>query len=444
MFEEYSQHNLHLAGINHFLESDPQLLILKGLKYVHPLDWWHEIDWERPGIYLLTGGRQVGKSTSTKLLIKDLLMTKRFLPQEIFYLPCDQIEHHRELAQIIRSFFSSLAREKNRFLLVIDEVTYVKEWDRAIKALADEGWFRTGFCVVTGSDSMILKEAMNRFPGRRGEADKTDFHLRPLGFREYRDLVQQTPGEAFESYLRCGGHLRAVNDFHQHGEVRQATYAVFEQWIRGDFEKRGKSSRHLMGILKMIVETLGSQVTYSHLAHRMGEITLPTFLDYCDHLERLDLLFSLQAFDQNRQIGFPKKAHKLHFWDPFILDTVQKWLAREGFLSQTIDDSLKAESIVAAHFKSRVPTYYFKAKGEVDVVAVEKGRVRFVEVKWTSQLRPWNIAELKKQKDAVLLTKQPAGGNIEGIPVLFLPSFLVTPHAIQGEGGGTSNTALFP
>ena len=56
---------------------------------------------------------------------------------------------------------------KKKFLLIIDEVTFVKDWDRVIKALADEGLFEHGLCILTGSDCLILKEAAQRFPGRR-------------------------------------------------------------------------------------------------------------------------------------------------------------------------------------------------------------------------------------------------------------------------------------
>ena len=53
---------------------------------------------------------------------------------------------------------------------------------QGLKALADEGAVQSGLCLLTGSDSAILKEATMRFPGRRGNAAITDFHLYPLTF----------------------------------------------------------------------------------------------------------------------------------------------------------------------------------------------------------------------------------------------------------------------
>ena len=74
-------------------------------------------------------------------------------------------------------------------MLILDEITFVREWNRGIKALADEGHFRKGFCILTGSDTVVLNEASACFPGRRGNASKVDFHIFPLTFKEYVQLT---------------------------------------------------------------------------------------------------------------------------------------------------------------------------------------------------------------------------------------------------------------
>ena len=66
--------------------------------------------------------------------------------------------------------------------LIIDEVTYIRHWDKAVKFLADAGQLEDITLMLTGSDMLILSEARMRFPGRRGVADKVDFHLYPLSF----------------------------------------------------------------------------------------------------------------------------------------------------------------------------------------------------------------------------------------------------------------------
>ncbi len=232
----------------------------------------------------------------------------------------------------------------------------------------------------------------------------------------------------FDNYLSCGGYLRAINDLHAHGAVTASTYAVFEQWIVGDFEKRGKSTAYLKGVLATLLATGSSQATYSSLTQQLGQLSKETFIDYCSLLERMDIIFTLQAFDQNTRRGFPKKARKFHFSDPFIVDTVARWLIREGMASEKDRAPIKAESVLAEHVQRIAPAYYLKAEGEIDVVAVTGKTFVPLEVKWTNQLRPSDVKQLLKYPNSRILTKQPSVGTVQDIPSIPLPLFLVQCH----------------
>jgi predicted AAA+ superfamily ATPase len=115
--------------------------------------------------------------------------------------------------------------------LILDEVTYIRDWDRAVKFAADAGLLDRIVLMITGSDLALMRAARARFPGRRGVEDVVDFRLRPLSFREAftlehgekpRDaLVGTEPGdasglvdtafEAFDRYLVHGGFLTATH-----------------------------------------------------------------------------------------------------------------------------------------------------------------------------------------------------------------------------------------
>ncbi|MBU1926683.1 MAG: ATP-binding protein, partial [Gammaproteobacteria bacterium] len=363
----YQIHNQFRDSAKQFNQQDPHLNALSKLKYSYHADWWSLISLNIPGIYILTGGRQVGKSTSCKQLISYCLKTKQFAPDQIFYLPCDEIYDAQEFGRILRLYFSSVSDKP--FLLIIDEVTFVPHWDRTIKALADEGYFTKGLCVLTGSDSLILKEAAMSFPGRRGHAAKTDFHLYPLSFREYVQLIKSkgklsdaTLLTYFQNYLRCGGYLRAINDLAEYGEVTPATFITYEQWIRGDFLKQGKNEDTLLNVLKALLTVGVSQISYSGLTQKIGLISKETFMDYCRLLERMDVMIVLQAFDQNKKQGFPRKARKFHFFDPFIYHTIQKWLENEGYLNGVLSESTLVEACVASQCYRLGKTFYFKGQ----------------------------------------------------------------------------------
>lgn len=421
MLDQFIVHNQFWNSISGFLKHDPQLTLLAKQKYQFYEQWWNQLSFDCPGIYILTGGRQVGKSTSCKLLLADCLKQKRFNEQSLFYLPCDEIYDPKEFSRVIRLFLDQTHQAP--FLLIIDEVTFVPHWDRVIKSLADEGWFQSGLCLLTGSDSVILKESAMSFPGRRGGSVQSDFHLYPLSFRQYVDLMSKHKKEIgeqdlkkwFGQFLITGGYLRAINDFAYRGEVHSSTFDTYEQWIRGDFLKRGKNEESLLSIFSGLVKNGVSQISYSSLTHNIGNLSKETVMDYCRLLERMDILFDLQAFDQNKKQGFPRKARKLHFFDPFILRTIHRWLEREGYISHGLLEQNLVEATVASHCYRLYKTFYFKGQGEVDVVYLSEQKSIAVEVKWSNQVRLNDLKTLKQFKNNMVLSKGSQEFLVDGV-----------------------------
>ena len=85
MLETYANHNQFIKGLKNFTKLDPHLNALSQLKYQHSADWWKELKLNESGIYILTGGRQIGKSTSCKLLIKHCLQKKLLSKDSMFF-----------------------------------------------------------------------------------------------------------------------------------------------------------------------------------------------------------------------------------------------------------------------------------------------------------------------------------------------------------------------
>ncbi len=430
MLATYSNHNLFKESLDLFNQNDPHLRNLSQMQYQYSPSWWTHLSLDTHGIYILTGGRQIGKSTSCKLLIRHCLENKNFTPSNILYLPCDEIYDAKDLSAILRFFLDSTANEK--FLLIIDEITYVKHWDRVIKSLADEGYFTHGICVLTGSDTLILKEAAMSFPGRRGKSAQTDFHIYPLTFSEYVTLVNPNLNPTtellynlFQNYLICGGYLRAINDLAEYGEVTPATFMTYEHWIRGDFLKREKKENYLFAILHALLTIGVSQISFSALTQKIGLMSKETCIDYIKLLERMDILFELEAFDQNKKQGFPKKDRKFHFFDPFIQRTIARWLVNEGYANSIDLEPSLVEATVASHCYRFGKTFYFKGnQGEVDVIWLKEKTIQAIEVKWSNQLRPNDLKTLKQFKHSLILGKNQQEGLIENIKSMPVYLFL--------------------
>ena len=367
----------------------------------------------------------------------------------VSYLSGELIDDHHSLMRHIEDHLSAVPHGEFNYL-VVDEVTYIRDWDMAVKYAADAGMLDLTALVVAGSDLSFLQEARMRFPGRRGDAAVNDFHLRPLSFNEFvvlegkvtdlgdqienpYDLPDQTVDdifEAFDRYLLHGGYLTAINDMATRGAIRQSTLAIYSDWIRGDVLKRGKQEAYLREVLSAIVTRYTSQVTWNGLAQDLSIDHPKTVADYVELLERMDAVAVLPALREDELGPAPKKAKKLTFCDPFILHAVRAWLepSLDPFENQILAASQEpvwasqiVEACVANHFKRFFPTYYIKAKGEVDIAYVCDGRFWPVEVKWTNQVRPKTLKQIARYDNGVIWSKSRHVGEIEGIEARPLP-----------------------
>ncbi len=447
-------HNTHLEDPSLFHDRDPHLRRLDQQALIHRSRLLEELPADSPGIYSISGGRQIGKTTLLKQWMATLL-EKGVAPAAIFYITGEMIDDHHTLVRLISDLLDQMPDAGMRFLMV-DEATYITGWDKGVKFLADAGLLEKVVLIVTGSDLTIIKEARMRFPGRRGVADTVDFHLFPLGFGEYvrlskkltendiTELIRPEPTapddlmnclyDEFRRYLAHGGFLTAINDLGKHGTILPATFATYSDWIRGDVLKRNKQEHYLREILETIVKHYGSQVTWNALSGDLSIDHPKTISDYVALLESMDAVFVQSALIEDKLTAAPKKARKLMFTDPFIFHASNAWLhpCKDPFHDQ-LSPALQGdrwpprlvEACAATHYSRKFPTYYIKAKGEVDIAYVDQNRFWPVEVKWTEQIRPNKIKQIVKYPNGLILTKSGKPSEIQGVPTLPLPLALL-------------------
>ncbi|MDE0479028.1 MAG: ATP-binding protein [Gammaproteobacteria bacterium] len=448
MDARFLAHNSHLIDSRRFAETDPQLRHLASRPLRHRSSLLDRLPTSVPGIYSLGGGRQTGKSTLLKQWMNERLRDG-VRPEAIAYFSGELIDDHHSLLLHMEDQLNA-APDTGMNFLIVDEITYIRDWDKAVKYAADAGWLARTALMITGSDLAYVQEARMRFPGRRGSAEVVDFHLHPLSFREFLALeggVSDLEGsldeparipaqtveavfDAFSRYLLHGGYLTAINDLTEYGTVRRGALATYSDWIRGDVLKRGRRETYLREILSAIVTRYGSQVTWNALARDLSIDHPGTVAEYVALLERMDAVCVLSALREDKLTGAPKKAKKLMFNDPFILHAVRGWLTPgdDPFASQirpASEDphwaSRIVEACVASHLRRFYPTFYIKAQAEVDVAYVRGERFWPVEVKWSNQLRPKALKQIARYANGEIWSKDRRPGEIGGVKVMPLP-----------------------
>lgn len=448
MDPRFLPHNAHLENPADFAAQDPHLRRLYRQPYQYRSEIIHKLPANIPGIFTLGGGRQIGKTTLLKQWMADLL-AKGVDPRAIVFLSGELIDDHHSLLSLMQDHLNETPVTHLKYL-IIDEVTYINNWDKAVKYAADAGMLEQTVLVLTGSDLYFMGEARMRFPGRRGKADIMDFHLYPLSFREFLSLkasvsdldeqivdpdaidpnVLNTIYQEFDQYLIHGGYLTAINELAEQHKITPATLRVYSDWVRGDMLKRGKQEHYLKEVLSAVVKRYNSQVTWNALASDLSIDHPKTVADYMGLLERMDVLFIQSALLEDKLTAAPKKARRLMFCDPFIFHALRFWIepVKDVFneqIMQAIRDPVWAskltEACVVTHHRRFYPTYYLKADGEVDLAYVDKNRFWPVEIKWTNQLRPKDLKQISKYPNGEIWGRIRQPGNINGVKSYPLP-----------------------
>lgn len=452
MDPRFSPHNLHRVSRDRFVEFDPHLSRLRDQPLIYESPLVSGLPRNKPGIYTLGGGRQVGKTTLVKQWMATLL-EEGVEPDRIVYLTGELIDDHHALVRLFDDWQASTSGDSFGYFLV-DEVTYVSGWDKGVKFLADAGLLDNTAILLTGSDLALMQELRMRLPGRRGREDVVDFHIAPLSFgetvslkgvlsqAEVRQLLEPTEpdGEsmkalfrAFDEYLVHGGYLTALNDHARIGRILPSTLATYSDWIRGDVLKRNKNEHYLREILGAVLKCYGSQVTWNGLSRDLSIDHPATVGDYIGLLERMDVLHVRHALREDRLAAAPRKARKVDFRDPFIFHAVSNWLMGApqpaDSIAQVVSNPERCSSLVEAvavtHLARYHQTFYIKGAGEVDAAFVIEGGFQPVEVKWTRQRRPKELRQLSKYPNSVVWDRSPLPGVIQGIPSIPLPLALL-------------------
>jgi len=450
----FSPHNTHLEDPGVFVKRDPHLRQLQQQPLIHHSHLLDQLPCQKPGIYTITGGRQIGKTTLLKQWMADLLR-RGVASERIAYLTGELIDDHHSLVRLLTETLNEMPATGSLYLL-LDEVTYIRDWDKGVKYLADAGMLENIIVFLTGSDMVIIKEARMRFPGRRGTADTVDFHLYPLDFLETvrlkkrftvdeqdQLLYSKTVStislldklfEEFQSYLIHGGFLTAINDMEKHKRIMPGTFSTYSDWIRGDVLKRGKQEHYLREVLGAVVKRYGSQITWNALSRDLSIDHPKTVADYVMLLTSMDVAFVQAALVEDKLTAAPKKSRKLMFADPFIFHAVRSWLnpSKDPYnqqitpiLSDSSWGARLAEACAATHYRRYFPTYYIKAEGEVDIAYVDKNRFWPLEIKWTKQLRPKDLKQIAKYPNSRILTRSRQSGEVLGISTEPLPLALL-------------------
>ncbi len=433
------------------------------IKYFHPL--LDKFVLEKDAIYTLRGSRQTGKSTILKLLIKKLL-EKNKDPRRIFFFPGDYAKDYKELYEILLVFLDSAPKQRRKYIF-IDEISFIKEWTRAIKLLADEGKLKNCFVLLTGSLSVFVKGESEFMPGRRGMAKNLDKILFPLSFGEYVKLADRKLFDAIKikeegsiiskfnnkigiskdnplkysrnsnilnkhwiDYILTGGYFLNINSYLAAGSVPASNYSLYLESFRGDWLKLGREEFLLKETIMGIMRQLGSSTSWLNLAKQSSVQSHLTMASSVEILEKLFIVKVLHNLDIAKKLPNLRKEKKILFVDPFMLTLFKGYLqAREDYLAifkDLINNNMPAvaENVAVSHLSRFYKnSFFYRVKtGEVDFIGQDGNNFIGYEVKYQNSVEKKDFKFRDKFKNIVLITKNKflLEKNYPAVPLLWL------------------------
>lgn len=265
-----------------------------------------------PGIILVRGPRQYGKSTWLELELRKTLEENG--RGAAYFLNGDDIANDLELEERIVEIvpmFNPKARVKRLF---IDEISAVLHWERALKRIVDRGELRDILVVTTGSRATDIRRGAERLPGRKGKLERTEFLFTGISYKDFHAQFRQELGaDTWMAFLLSGGSPIAAKEIWQAGRIPQYFFEIIRDWVIGELVRSGRSRQFLLALMRTLFVHAGSRTGYLKLARESGLANNTIASEYVEQLS--DLLTVIPSFqwDASRDVPLQRKPAKFHF-----------------------------------------------------------------------------------------------------------------------------------
>jgi len=394
----------------------PALIKLREARYVFNVDFGLKELPEEPGILLIRGARQYGKSTWMAQAI--VLTIKQYGAGSAVYvngedlLEADKLEH--EIANLVAAF----PKQSTVRRIFIDEITAIPNWEVALKKLADNGVIANVLVVTTGSKATDVRRGSERFPGRKGRLARTKYLFTPISYAEFYRVCHSALGDkTLMAYLLSGGSPIACNELAVTQRIPEFLIELVRDWIDGEIILSGRSRSALLNVMNIIMRWGGTPVGQAKLAREANLANNTTAAGYVDVLHDLGCITPAFPWDKSRDLLILRKPCKYHFTNLLAMLTYHPAKVRtiEDFEKlHPKDQGLWYEWLIAQELLRRssiagddllAPQAFWQNKShEIDFVMAPN---HFIEVKrascsaldftWFSQHFPHNVLKVVNQ-----------------------------------------------
>jgi predicted AAA+ superfamily ATPase len=350
---------------------------------------------------IVMGPRRVGKTVLLHHVI-DELVVRGTKPSRVCYLSVDHPIYNGlsldELVTLANEAAGRTAESPRDSVFVFDEIQYLRDWERHLKALVDD--HPRARWIASGSSAAALRlKSVESGAGRF-----TEFLLPPLTFHEYLvllgkdDLVEQRDDRSvcsdlgalnaeFVDYLNFGGYPEvALSSTIRTEQARYVRSDIIDKVLLRDLPTLYgiQDVQELNSLFMTLAFNTANEVSLEALSKRSG-VAKNTIKRYIEYLEAAFLVKRVHRVDENARRFQRATYFKVYLTNPSLRAAL--------FAPMHVDDEdmgdLVETAVFAQWFHSvRTHLHYARWKtGEVDIVELgaDERPTWVVEAKWSDR-----------------------------------------------------------
>ena len=384
-------------------------------------------------VVLVSGARQVGKSTLLKICDKNRN-----------YVTLDN-PNIREMA----------LKEPELFLdrysppVIIDEIQYAPNLLPYIKIRVDNSSDKGGYWLTGSQQFNMMKNVSESLAGRAGIVNLMGFSLSELEHRTTQmpflpvksfiedartDVRSYSLKELYKIIWR-GAYPEVNVDKDVNWEIFYSSY--LQTYLERDIRNLTVVSNEMtfLTFIKAVAARTGQLINYSDIANEVG-ISVPTVKSWLSVLISSGVVYFLPPYFNNINKRLVKTP-KVYFADTGLCSYLTGWnspdVLESGAMSGAMFETFVVTEIIKSYkHNGKTPNIYYyrdRDKKEIDVIIEQNGKLYPVEIKKTANpdknmIRNFDvIPEDRRGSGAVVcLVKEdlPLTSNVNAIPVGYL------------------------
>ena len=383
-------------------------------------------------VVLITGARQVGKSTLLKHCDKNRN-----------YVSLDDLSE-REMAINEPKLFL----ENHKAPLIIDEIQYAPNLLSYIKLIVDKSDEKGQYWLTGSQQFHLMKDVSESLAGRIGIVDLMGFSLSEISekphnlsffpsleYIENRRNNHKKYSTADIFKIIYNGSFPALNNKDEFQD-RNAFYSAYlRTYIERDIRDLSSISNEMkfLNFIRVIAARTGQVLKYSEIAKEV-DISEPTAKSWLSILVSSNIVYLLQPYYRNINKRMTKMP-KLYFLDTGLCSYLTGWsspeVIQQGAMNGAFFETFVISEIIKSyrHNGERPLIYWYRDKEqkEVDLLIERDGKLHPVEIKLTTNPNKTMIKNFNEIQDAgqgalicmrdddMLLTE-----NVNVIPVSYI------------------------